>query len=228
MSHISRYDYGYVDDGNGGRFLGLIARPTGKLVLATDYDATEAARVKAEAECEELRAALVKVSRDADQLRAELAALKAQQAEHKPVAEFEPDSVCEDPDGCPTELAVLKRFWRDHRDRQLSGPVIEAMKWAEHLLFECGALTSTRAPSVHVYNKTFEAVNAAKALLTAPQSAPAQDVAGLVEALRKLDELPKQSGHAIPTAGRMRAEGLVIRAARELVAAHEKQSGGEA
>jgi hypothetical protein len=113
---------------------------------------------------------------DNARLRAELAALKAQQAEQKPAAEFEPDSVSEEPDGCPTELAVLKRFWRDYRDRQLSGPVVEAMKWAEHLLFECGALTSTRAPSVHVYNKTFEAVNAAKALLTTPQPAPAQDV----------------------------------------------------
>lgn len=47
----------------------------------------------------------------------------------------------------------------------------EAIKWADHLLFECGALVQTRAPSVHVYNQTYAAVEAAKALLAA---APAQ------------------------------------------------------
>lgn len=26
--------------------------------------------------------------------------------------EFEPDQICEESDGCPTEGAVLKRFWR--------------------------------------------------------------------------------------------------------------------
>ncbi|ELC0893064.1 hypothetical protein IGA99_25280 [Pseudomonas aeruginosa] len=43
----------------------------------------------------------------------------------------------------------------------------KAVEWADHLLFECGALVKTRAPSVHVYNKAFAAVEAAKALLAA-------------------------------------------------------------
>ena len=51
----------------------------------------------------------------------------------------------------------------------------EAIKWADHLCFECGALVQTRAPSVHVYNKTFEAVQAAKAMLAAAPAAPAAD-----------------------------------------------------
>jgi hypothetical protein len=29
--------------------------------------------------------------------------------------EFEPDQICEESDGCPTEGAVLKRFWRAHQ-----------------------------------------------------------------------------------------------------------------
>ncbi|KES23131.1 hypothetical protein [Pseudomonas sp. AAC] len=47
----------------------------------------------------------------------------------------------------------------------------EAVEWADHLLFECGALVQTRAPSVHVYNKAFAAIEAAKTLLA---GAPAQ------------------------------------------------------
>lgn len=59
--------------------------------------------------------------------------------------------------------------------QQVSVPDVlrEAIKWADHLCFECGALVQTRAPSVHVYNKTFEAVQAAKAMLAA---APVQQV----------------------------------------------------
>lgn len=49
--------------------------------------------------------------------------------------------------------------------------LLEAIKWADHLLFECGALVQTRAPSIHVYNQTYAAVEAAKALIAA---APAQ------------------------------------------------------
>lgn len=29
--------------------------------------------------------------------------------------EFEPDHICEEADGCPTEGAVLKRFWRENQ-----------------------------------------------------------------------------------------------------------------
>lgn len=29
--------------------------------------------------------------------------------------EFESDQICEELDGCPTENAVLKRFWRSHQ-----------------------------------------------------------------------------------------------------------------
>ena len=57
--------------------------------------------------------------------------------------------------------------------------IAAAITWSEHLLFECGALTSTRAPSVHVYNKTFAAVNEARAMIAAAPAAPAAD-AGLV------------------------------------------------
>lgn len=54
---------------------------------------------------------------------------------------------------------------------QVPDALRSAVEWADHLLFECGALVQTRAPSVHVYNQTYAAVEAAKALLAA---APAQ------------------------------------------------------
>ncbi len=53
--------------------------------------------------------------------------------------------------------------------------IASAITWSEHLLFECGALVQTRAPSVHVYNKTFEAVQAAKAMLAAAPAQPQSD-----------------------------------------------------
>ena len=57
------------------------------------------------------------------------------------------------------------------QDGQVPEALLEAIKWADHLLFECGALVQTRAPSIHVYNQTYAAVEAAKAMLAA---APAQ------------------------------------------------------
>ncbi|QPI08305.1 hypothetical protein IM687_13990 [Stutzerimonas stutzeri] len=36
---VKRYDYGYVDDGNGNRYLGLIEKPDGNLVKHEDYKA---------------------------------------------------------------------------------------------------------------------------------------------------------------------------------------------
>ena len=37
MSEVKRYKYGYRDDGNGQRFLGLIESSDGSVVLASDY-----------------------------------------------------------------------------------------------------------------------------------------------------------------------------------------------
>ena len=65
--------------------------------------------------------------------------------------------------------------------------IAAAITWSEHLLFECGALTSTMAPSVHVYNKTFAAVNEARAMLAAP-AAPAAD-AWIVDMYRHLQKV---------------------------------------
>jgi len=36
-------------------------------------------------------------------------------AQHQGEPEFQPDAVCLESDGCPTEGAVLKRFWRDNQ-----------------------------------------------------------------------------------------------------------------
>lgn len=41
---VKRYGYGYVDDGNGNRYLGLIEKPDGNLVKHEDYKALLAER----------------------------------------------------------------------------------------------------------------------------------------------------------------------------------------
>jgi len=41
---VKRYSYGYVDDGNGNRYLGLIEKPDGNLVKHEDYEALLAER----------------------------------------------------------------------------------------------------------------------------------------------------------------------------------------
>jgi hypothetical protein len=48
-----------------------------------------------------------------DLLKARCAELEQLQRRLQP--ETGGDSVCQEPDGCPTELAVLKRFWRERR-----------------------------------------------------------------------------------------------------------------
>jgi hypothetical protein len=42
----------------------------------------------------------------------------------KPVQEDQPqpDSLCQEDDGCPTEVAVLKRFWRCHQAKSVQEP----------------------------------------------------------------------------------------------------------
>lgn len=95
--------------------------------------------------------------------------------------------------------------------------IAAAITWSEHLLFECGALTSTRAPSVHVYNKTFAAVNEARAMLAAAPAAPAAD-AGLVDALGY-----QVLFDAIAAATSVYANGAVnisVQAFRDALAAH--------
>lgn len=61
-------------------------------------------------------------------------------------------------------------------------------------------------------------------LYTAPQ--PTQDMTELVEALEALNALPRTSGHALPSSSQVRAEGLVIRAARVAVSAYRAKAGG--
>ena len=41
---VKRYSYGYVDDGNGNRYLGLIEKPDGNLVKHDDYESLLAER----------------------------------------------------------------------------------------------------------------------------------------------------------------------------------------
>lgn len=51
---VKRYGYGYVDDGNGNRFLGLIEKPDGNLVKHEDYKALLAERDAARMRVKEL------------------------------------------------------------------------------------------------------------------------------------------------------------------------------
>lgn len=75
---VKRYDYGYVDDGNGGRYLGLIERDTGKLVRHDDYErevrCAIAAGIRMQDKCDALHA-------EVEALRAENAKLRTALAE---------------------------------------------------------------------------------------------------------------------------------------------------
>lgn len=51
---VKRYGYGYVDDGNGNRYLGLIEKPDGNLVKHEDYKALLAERDAAQKDAERM------------------------------------------------------------------------------------------------------------------------------------------------------------------------------
>ena len=63
-----------------------------------------------------------------DQLERELALLKASpaRASQSNISRFigneRGDKICHEDDGCPTELAVLKRFWREQQARPAIAP----------------------------------------------------------------------------------------------------------
>ena len=72
---VERYGYGYVDDGNGNRYLGLIEKPDGNLVKHEDYkallderDAQWSLRRDAEADRDTARAALAEVRAERDRM----------------------------------------------------------------------------------------------------------------------------------------------------------------
>ncbi|MGA4442559.1 hypothetical protein ACPA2N_25685 [Ectopseudomonas hydrolytica] len=69
---VRRYDYGYVDDGNGSRYLGLIERDTGKLVRHDDYDTLHAEAEALRAENGRLREALELSANRLDRLTLEV------------------------------------------------------------------------------------------------------------------------------------------------------------
>lgn len=82
MSGVKRWDYGYTDDGFGGaRYLGLIEKPDGKLVHASDYDrdTQELRRDNAQLQfaLEQETAAYIKLESERDELRAKVEAMRA-------------------------------------------------------------------------------------------------------------------------------------------------------
>lgn len=66
---VKQYSYGYVDDGNGNRYLGLIEKPDGNLVKHEDYDALRT-------ELAEANADFVRIANERDALLAERDALR--------------------------------------------------------------------------------------------------------------------------------------------------------
>ena len=52
--------------------------------------------------------------------------LRSALAQTKPLDEVEQgDAVCQEDDGCPTEMAVLKRFWRSHQTKSAGFSTIQ-------------------------------------------------------------------------------------------------------
>lgn len=73
---VKRYDYGYVDDGNGNRYLGLIEKPDGNLVKHEDYKALLDERDRLREDRDSQQRVCIAEMEKVNQLRAEAEALK--------------------------------------------------------------------------------------------------------------------------------------------------------
>lgn len=74
---VKRYDYRYVDDGNGSRYLGLIERDTGKLVRHDDYNALHAEAEALDVLCQSRFDEIAQLKAEAEALRAQVSALQS-------------------------------------------------------------------------------------------------------------------------------------------------------
>jgi hypothetical protein len=140
--------------------------------------------------------ACVKAATRLDELEAELSALKAQQAEQKPV-------VSDDCPFCGENETVAVEHWSP-----FYGKNVESMECKC-----CGAMGPFGSDDpASLWRKR-----------TAPQPAPAQDVAGLVEAL-------EEARHRLVECNRRNSdpdECIWVMAIDAALAANDKQSGGE-
>lgn len=60
---------------------------------------------------------------DGEQVQTAIDVLKARLAPFEPEPEKSQDKPCVEDDGCPTEKAVLQRFWREHQAQPEQEPV---------------------------------------------------------------------------------------------------------
>lgn len=102
--------------------------------------------------------------KDAHALCAAIATLAAEAGHPGGVAEAE-SQTCMDADGCPTEKAVLQRFWRDHRSALVPAPrdaVADAL--VDKLCAAIGSITGWMDPD---FAEDAEALKVADAALAA-------------------------------------------------------------
>lgn len=100
----------------------------------------------------------------------------------KPVveSEFEPDAVCTESDGCPTEGAVLKRFWRENQPDPVLCEFYEAEDFpslVRELVGHVAQLQEAAKRNVKPWEDTFPPtlLPAYIARINAEQPAPASD-----------------------------------------------------
>ena len=111
-------------------------------------------------------------------------------------SEFEPDAVCTESDGCPTEGAVLKRFWRENQpDTELCKfyEAEDCQSLVKELVGHVAQLQDAAKRNVKPWEDTFPPtlLPAYIARINAEQPAPVAvvmpDVDELAQIIRKVD-----------------------------------------
>lgn len=119
----------------------------------------------------------------------------------EPVAqsEFEPDAICLESDGCPTEGAVLKRFWRENQpDTELCKfyEAEDCQSLVKELVGHVAQLQDAAKRNVKPWEDTFPPtlLPAYIARINAEQPAPVVTLSKLMQAIHDVDGFPDVTG----------------------------------
>ena len=164
-------------------------------------------------------------------LRAELSALKAQQVgqESEPAPKQHPDDAAVDRFAAAMKAKLARsREKGRHGWQNCTAPHLSAMLY-DHLYKADPLDVGNFAMMLHQNGQAIELPFEARVRHTAPQPAPAQDVAGLVEALKTIYDEDYQAPHD-STDGEIkesmkRCIFRIRRIVKDALAAHGKQSG---
>ena len=133
-----------------------------------------------------------------------IAELKAAQHQGDPASqsEFEQDAICKDSDGCPTEGAVLKRFWRENQPDPVLCEFYEAECFpslVRELVGHIAQLQDAAKRNVKPWEDTFPPtlLPAYIARINAEQPAPVATAAKLMQAIHEVEGFPGVTGYQL-------------------------------